>query len=128
MFVPNISKNLFSIIILKVIKEESSESLRRRWPTGPEAPVHYPNGWLPILESKELKKGEVKHIFAVGHDLVIYRGQSGRVHVFDAFCPHLGANLGVGGTVIGDQIKCPFHGWQFNDEGKCASIPGVGSK
>jgi len=41
----------------------------------------------------------------------------------DAYCPHLGANLGVGGRVVGDCVECPFHGWQFNTEGQCTSIP-----
>ena len=42
----------------------------------------------------------------------------------DAYCPHLGANLGVGGHVRGNCIECPFHGWQFDGEtGKCMKIP-----
>jgi len=46
------------------------------------------------------------------------------IHVLDAFCPHLGANLGVGGKVVGDCIECPFHGWQYSgDTGKCTNIP-----
>uniref|UniRef100_A0A4W3J4N6 cholesterol 7-desaturase n=3 Tax=Callorhinchus milii TaxID=7868 RepID=A0A4W3J4N6_CALMI len=45
-------------------------------------------------------------------------------HVVDAYCPHLGANLAVGGRVAGDCIECPFHGWQFRGEdGKCTKIP-----
>ncbi len=48
----------------------------------------------------------------------------GQVSIVDAYCPHLGANLGVGGRVIGNCIECPFHGWQFDGEtGKCTSIP-----
>jgi cholesterol 7-dehydrogenase len=41
----------------------------------------------------------------------------------DAYCPHLGANLGIGGKVIGNCIECPFHGWQFNKNGECVNIP-----
>ena len=91
-------------------------------------PPPYPNGWLPIIESQELKKGQIIPIHSLGHDLVIYRGISGVVYVLDAYCPHLGANLGVGGTVVGDEIKCPFHGWKFNSEGECTYVPGIVSK
>lgn len=35
----------------------------------------------------------------------------GLVHVLDAICPHLGANLGVNGVVRGNNLECPFHGW-----------------
>jgi phenylpropionate dioxygenase-like ring-hydroxylating dioxygenase large terminal subunit len=41
----------------------------------------------------------------------------------DAFCPHLGAHLGHGGTVEGCEIRCPFHGWKFDAEGTNTDIP-----
>lgn len=47
----------------------------------------------------------------------------GVVHVLDAFCPHLGANLGHEGKVDGNSIECPFHGWQFDPNGVCNKIP-----
>ena len=56
--------------------------------------------------------------------LVVFRGEDGKVAVTDAYCPHLGANLGRGGKVVGNCIECPFHGWQFrSDNGKCVKIP-----
>ncbi len=41
----------------------------------------------------------------------------------DAFCPHLGAHLGHGGTVEGCEIQCPFHGWRFDSAGANSDIP-----
>ena len=46
-----------------------------------------------------------------------------RAHVMDAFCPHLGAHLGHGGTVEGCELVCPFHGWKFDAEGHNTDIP-----
>ena len=44
--------------------------------------------------------------------------------MLDAYCPHLGANIGIGGRVIGDCLECPFHGWQFRgSDGKVTKIP-----
>ena len=37
--------------------------------------------------------------------------------VLDAHCPHLGDNLGGGGRVQGDCIRCPFHGQRQADIG-----------
>lgn len=55
---------------------------------------------------------------------MVFRGQEGKASVLDAYCPHLGANLAVGGRVVGNCIECPFHGWQFRgDDGKCVKIP-----
>jgi phenylpropionate dioxygenase-like ring-hydroxylating dioxygenase large terminal subunit len=39
----------------------------------------------------------------------------------DAYCPHLGAHLGRGGVVEGENIRCPFHGFQFNCDGACVA-------
>ncbi len=83
----------------------------------------YPNGWFRIAYSDELKPGEVKPAQAFGKDLVMFRGGNGQVHVMDAHCPHLGANLAIGGSVIGDTIACPFHGWRFDGEGACVEVP-----
>ena len=77
----------------------------------------YLNAWMPILQSRDLKCNEVKPIIAFGYDLVAFRGKSGVVYVLDGICPHLGANLGVGGEVVNECgnecIKCPFHSWTF---------------
>lgn len=54
----------------------------------------------------------------------MFRGHSGTAYVVDAYCPHLGASLAVGGRVVGSCIECPFHGWQFQGkDGKCVRIP-----
>ena len=87
----------------------------------------YPNTWYPILESRSLKRNDVKSIRVFGKDLIAFRGISGKAYVLDAYCPHLGAHLAVGGTVVGDHIRCPFHGWTFDGSGVCTAVPGVES-
>lgn len=88
-------------------------------------PPPYPNGWFVVMPSHALKAGEAKYVVMLGLHLAVFREEgSGKVHAVDAFCPHLGANLGVGGTVEGDSIVCPFHAWKFNgDTGDCTDIP-----
>lgn len=84
----------------------------------------YPNGWYSILLSHELEVGEVKPVHAIGRDFVVYRGESGKAYVMDAYCPHLGAHLGVGGKVVEETVQCPFHAWRFDgNNGKCVEIP-----
>ena len=84
----------------------------------------YPRGWFFIAHSDELKPGDVQPLKYFGKDLVLFRTESGKAVLSDAFCPHLGAHLGHEGRVIGESVRCPFHGWQFNaDDGKCSSIP-----
>lgn len=90
----------------------------KRYDFGP-----YPNSWIQIGWTEEVKRGQVKPVRCLGRELVIFRGEDGRARVLDAYCPHLGAHLGVGGGVVGDELRCPFHGWQFDGEGACTKIP-----
>jgi len=83
----------------------------------------FPMGWWSLARSHELQVGEVKAVSALDRDLVLYRTRSGAVRVHDAYCPHLGAHLGVNGRVVGESIQCPFHGWQFGADGACQHIP-----
>jgi len=86
-------------------------------------PFGIPNSWFHVSYSDELAPGEVKSIRYLGHDLVLFRGQDGKAAVLDAYCPHLGAHLGVGGTVVDNTIRCPFHSWRFDCTGKCVEVP-----
>ncbi len=52
----------------------------------------------------------------------MYRSERGTVHVAEAYYPHLGAHLGHGGKLAGDRISCPFHGWEFDPDGRCGAI------
>jgi len=62
----------------------------------------------------------------VGQELAVFRDDRGTVHILDAYCPHLGANMAIGGRVKGSCLECPFHAWRFDGEtGKCTDIPGA---
>lgn len=79
----------------------------------------YPNGWFAAAFSHQLKPGSVLRVPFAGQDLVLYRTRSGLVRAIDPYCPHLGAHLGYGGRVDGENIVCPFHGLAFNPDGVC---------
>ncbi|NLU64178.1 Rieske 2Fe-2S domain-containing protein [Rhodococcus sp. HNM0563] len=82
-----------------------------------------PTGWFQIGWSSDLAAGEVKPMRYFGQELVAYRTGNGRLVVLNAYCEHLGAHLGYGGSVVGDDIACPFHGWQWSPEGRNTCIP-----
>jgi hypothetical protein len=44
------------------------------------------------------------------------------MRALDAYCPHLGTDLGIG-RVDGNQIRCFFHHWAFDGSGRCQEIP-----
>ena len=53
----------------------------------------------------------------------MFRTRGGAVCAMDAYCPHLGAHLGYGGTVDDETIRCPFHGFRYDVQGRCTFIP-----
>ena len=82
-----------------------------------------PTGWFQVAWSDEVGVGDVHRMKYFDRELIAWRAQSGRVTVMDAYCEHLGAHLGFGGHVEGEVIECPFHGWQWNAEGRNVCIP-----
>jgi 3-ketosteroid 9alpha-monooxygenase subunit A len=83
----------------------------------------YPTGWFQVAYTDELAVGEVKPLTAFGKPLVLFRTESGKASVLDAYCPHLGAHIGHGGKVKGESVECPFHAWKFGTDGACTEVP-----
>jgi len=94
-----------------------SESSGRRFP------FPMPFGWFKVALADDVPVGEIvtRHYFDT--ELVIWRDADGAIAVQEAYCAHLGAHLGWGGSVEGKQIRCPFHGWAFDCEGSNVEIP-----
>jgi phenylpropionate dioxygenase-like ring-hydroxylating dioxygenase large terminal subunit len=83
----------------------------------------YPTGWFQVGWSAELAPGDIRPVHYFGRELVMYRGEDGTLAMLDAFCPHMGAHLGYGGTVEGSCLRCPYHGWVWSADGGNVEIP-----
>ncbi len=90
---------------------------------GDRIPLPFPFGWFCVSESDELAPGELRRLHYFGRELVLFRGEDGAAHVLDPHCAHLGAHLGVGGEVVGNTVRCPFHAWRYDGSGTCVEIP-----
>lgn len=87
-----------------------------------ETPGGFHQCWYAVALSCEVEGGRV-----VGKDLldgrvIVYRTSDGTPTVLSAYCRHLGADLSVG-EVVGDNVRCLFHHWQFGADGGCRQIP-----
>ncbi len=80
-----------------------------------------PNSWYALAFSAELPPGRVLTRRLAGQDVVLYRTRAGRPNAVGPYCPHLGAHLGYGGTVQGEELRCPFHGFRFALDGRCTA-------
>ena len=78
--------------------------------------------WYPVMLSSEVEPGEVKSTEFLDGQVIVYRGESGTAYVRSAFCRHMGAHLGLG-TVMDEDVRCPFHHWRYGSDGRCSAIP-----
>lgn len=86
-----------------------------------------PNSWYAVAFSDELRPGGVLARIVAERALVVFRTHTGEACAMDAYCPHLGAHLGIGGQVEGESLRCPFHGFRFDTTGVCVAT-GYGTK
>jgi len=82
-----------------------------------------PWGWFAVGFSHELRRRGVLTRRLAGEELVVWRGADGLLRATSSTCPHLGAHLGRG-RVDGDAIRCAFHGFTFDGEGRCTATGG----
>ncbi len=77
--------------------------------------------WQVIYTSAKLTDLPVK-IRALGEDLVLFRKTTGEAGLVYSRCVHRGTDLFFG-KVTGAGIRCCYHGWTFDTDGKCMSQP-----
>ena len=94
-------------------------------------PQTFPRGWFIVAESSELDAGPMAVTF-FGRDFALYRGESGRPVMLDAYCAHMGTHLTAGRSAMivrngqqieGDSIRCPYHAWRYGPDGHVDDIP-----
>ena len=92
--------------------------------TGPEtlAGRYLRMFWQPIRRAEDLSPGRAMPIRVMGEGFTLYRGQGGGVHLLEFRCAHRGAQLSIG-KVEGEELRCLYHGWKYDGEGKCVEQP-----
>lgn len=76
--------------------------------------------WHAVAYASELREKPLP-VKLLGRDLVIWRTPSGPAAT-DRYCAHRGTDL-VLGEIVGDKLRCGFHGWSYEKDGRCALIP-----
>lgn len=83
-------------------------------------------GWYPACRARALRAGAARSVRIGGQRLALFRDDRGVVHALDAFCPHMGTDLG-NGHVEGGVLRCPLHGWRFDGDGACVATGSGGA-
>jgi phthalate 4,5-dioxygenase len=80
--------------------------------------------WQPVALSEELPPGVAPlSIKILGEDLVLFRDDKGRAGLLGIHCSHRGTDLSYGRVEDGG-LRCLYHGWLYDIEGRCLQQPG----
>ncbi|MBM3342542.1 MAG: Rieske 2Fe-2S domain-containing protein [Betaproteobacteria bacterium] len=96
--------------------------------TGPGTPMgeYFRCFWQPVALSEELREpdGAPLRVKILGEELVAFRDSTGRVGLLEPRCAHRGAHLFFGRN---EQcgLRCVYHGWKYDVDGKCVDMPNV---
>ena len=80
------------------------------------------NNFWYACEFSSAVTSKPKQVVMLKQRFVLYRNSQGQVVVLKDQCPHRGAALSLGWVEDGC-IRCPYHGWKFQADGRCIDIP-----
>lgn len=80
------------------------------------------NTWYVAMWADDLELGRVESRTICDEPIAIFRRHDGSVAAITDQCSHRFAPLSAG-KVCGDQIECPYHGLQFDADGRCVVNP-----
>ncbi len=83
------------------------------------------NNWYVANAVSELKDDEPMFVKMLGCHFVLFRDANGEIRCLSDVCCHRGASLSKG-KIKENCIACPYHGWEFNGDGRCVKIPALG--
>lgn len=86
-----------------------------------------PKSWHFVGNSNKFSSKEPTMVKIYKKEYLVYRTKAGKLIAMKNVCPHMGARLSDG-TIKNDNVVCPFHQWEFNENGQNASVPFNGCK
>ena len=105
-----------------MLSEEKNERLTRVGPNTPGGQLlrrYWQALWPACDFTAEHPKKRLK---VLDEDLVVYRGDDGTFGCVAERCTHRGCSLYYGFIEDG-AIRCPYHGWKFDPDGRCVEQP-----
>ena len=78
--------------------------------------------WHPVAASAQLWENPTKAVRILGESLVLYRDRGGKLGLIGESCPHRRVNL-LYGIPEQEGLRCPYHGWLFDETGRCLEMP-----
>ena len=88
--------------------------------------MHIKNTWYVAAEPGEVAGGKLVARTILSEPVVIGRTESGKLLALQDRCPHRFMPLSLG-RIIGEHLRCAYHGACFDAGGACVAVPGQDS-
>ena len=80
------------------------------------------NAWQVAAFAEEVGHHILTRRF-LNEPVILWRTQAGCAIAMEDRCPHRYAPLSIA-SLQGDEVRCGYHGMQFDQEGRCTHVPG----
>lgn len=81
--------------------------------------------WYAAAQSREVSDRRPLAVTLLGERVVLWRDASGEARAHLDRCLHRNALLSAG-AIIDGCLACPYHGWMYDDSGRCVHVPSLG--
>ncbi len=78
--------------------------------------------WYPVIPLSHLLQDKAQSFQLLGQKIALWLDVEGNPVAVRDRCCHRSAQLSKGAIVNGN-IRCPYHGWTYNDKGICVNVP-----
>jgi 5,5'-dehydrodivanillate O-demethylase oxygenase subunit len=108
-----------------MLTAEENELLTK---VGPETPMGrlLRRYWHPVAAATQLDENPVRRVKLLGESLILYRDRKGTLGLVADACAHRRVNL-IFGIPEEEGLRCPYHGWLYDETGQCIEMPAEAS-
>ncbi|NNJ09299.1 non-heme iron oxygenase ferredoxin subunit [Chloroflexales bacterium ZM16-3] len=80
--------------------------------------------WVRVLATHEIRPGQMTFVDVDGLPVAL-ANIGGEIYAFSDVCRHEGGPLSAG-TLIGETVTCPWHGWAYSIRTGKSIVPPIG--
>ncbi len=88
--------------------------------------MQFDNFWYVVAQSRQLTPQKILSRQILGEWLAVFRGKDGQPVALQDRCLHRNSRLSFGNLQQG-HLKCPYHGWVYDEKGQVVEIPAEGN-
>lgn len=78
--------------------------------------------WYPVMPMSDLADNQLRSFELLEQPLVLWLDAVGQPTAIRDRCCHRSAQLSKG-EVVNGCVRCPYHGWSFDGQGRCTDVP-----